>query len=202
MMGSYMHKYCVVAKQRIVVDTEEQFVSTEDDFSAFAKEAFKQRNAAYPKFFKMDSLSKLATLAAEYILDGEPTDGLALVLVNKSGSLDTDVKHQESIQDSDHFFPSPATFVYTLANICAGEISIRHQLQTENVFFVADQFPVTMVSTYADYLLVSGKAKRVLCGWIDFFQEKYEAVLYIVSPEGEKQHTEENISSLFRTLEG
>lgn len=197
-----MHKYCVVAKQRIVVDAQEQFVSTEDGFSAFAKEAFKQRNAAYPKFFKMDSLSKLATLAAEYILDGEPTDGLALVLVNKSGSLDTDVKHQESIQDSDHFFPSPATFVYTLANICAGEISIRHQLQTENIFFVADQFPVAMVSTYADYLLVSGKAKRVLCGWIDFFQEKYEAVLYIVSPEGEKQHTEENISALFRTLEG
>ncbi len=201
-MGGYIHKYCVVAKQRIVVDATEQFACTEDSFSAFAKEAFKEKNTAYPKFYKMDSLSKLATLAAEYILDRESTDGLALVLVNKSGSLDTDIKHQESIEDSDHFFPSPATFVYTLANICAGEISIRHRLQTENVFFVADQFPVEMVSTYADYLLVSGKAKRVLCGWIDFFQEKYEAVLYIVSPEGEKRHTKENISSLFRTLEG
>jgi len=201
MMVSYINKYCVVAKERVVVDAEEQFTSKDDSFSAFVKEAFKQRNSSYPKFFKMDSLSKLGMLAAEYTLAEESTDDLALVLVNKFGSLDTDVKHQESIQDGDHFFPSPATFVYTLANICAGEISIRHQLQTENIFFVADQFPVKVVSAYADYLLASGKAKRVLCGWIDFFQEKYEAVLYIVSPEGEKQHTEENIASLFRTLE-
>lgn len=201
MLASYIKKYCVVAKQRIVVDDEVAFAGQGNLFSTFAKEAFKHRNAAYPKFFKMDSLSKLAVLASEYILDGESTDGLALVLVNRSGSLDTDVKHQESIQDEANFFPSPATFVYTLANICGGEISIRHGLQTENVFFIADDYPITMVSAYSAYLLATGKAKQVLCGWVDFFQEKYEAVLYIVSPEGEQQHTSENISSLFEYLE-
>ncbi|GHE40628.1 beta-ketoacyl-[acyl-carrier-protein] synthase family protein [Sphingobacterium griseoflavum] len=200
MLTNYINKYCVVAKQRIIVDADLKFTWENGPSSDFFKEAFKHQYAAYPKFFKMDSLSKLAVLAAEYILEGESTDGLALVLINKSGSMDTDVKHQESIQDENNFFPSPATFVYTLANICGGEISIRHGLQTENVFFVADQYPVAMVSAYVDYLLSSGKANRVLCGWVEFYQEKYEAVLYIVSPEGEKRHTEENISFLFEEL--
>lgn len=198
-MPNYIQKSCSVVANRIVVNGQLCFASEDVNFSEFAKQAFKKHNANYPKFYKMDALSRLGMLAAEYLLAGEDTDGLGLVLANKSGSLDTDIRHQETIRDEGNFFPSPATFVYTLANICAGEISIRHGLQTENAFFVSEQYPVETISAYADYLLASKKAKKVLCGWVEFFQEKYEAVLYIVAEQGEQPHISENIEQLFTT---
>ena len=92
----------------------------------------------------MDNLSKLAFLAADLLLKNEVNEGeennIALLFANKSSSLDTDVKHQESIADRQNYFPSPAVFVYTLPNICMGEISIRHKLYTENSFFIFAQF--------------------------------------------------------------
>lgn len=180
-----------------MLDGQICFEAVRTDFAEFAKQAFKARNSSYSKFHKMDALSRLGMLAAEYILSDEDTDDLALVLANRSGSLDTDMRHHETIKEESNFYPSPATFVYTLANICGGEISIRHGLQTENIFFVSEHYPVDTISVYADYLLASKKAKRVLCGWIEFFQEKYEAVLYIVAQHGEKPHVKENIQGLF-----
>ena len=195
--ATYIQKTCVVRAHKVVVDTVLCFSSNDVLFADFSKKAFRAINAEYPKFFKMDALSKLAVLAAEYLLEGERLDDLAVVLANRSGSLDTDVRHQASIQHENEYFPSPATFVYTLANICAGEISIRHGLQTENVFFVADNYPINTAFPYTEYLLKSGKASCVLCGWVEFFEEKYEAVLYLVSSEGTKKHTAENIKALF-----
>ncbi|WDF68491.1 hypothetical protein PQ465_19620 [Sphingobacterium oryzagri] len=199
---NYIQKSCRVADNRVYLNGKVCFEAADLDFSAFAKQAFKAKNAAYPKFYKMDALSRLAVLAAEYLLADEVTDELALVLANRSGSLDTDVQHQQTIQDEQQFFPSPATFVYTLANICAGEISIRHSLQTEQVFFVAETYPVETIAAYAAYLLASQKAKRVLCGWVEFFEGNYEAVLYIVGQHGEQQHIAENIAPLFCEKEG
>jgi len=176
-----IRKSCAIEQHQIVVD-DKLIWSSEPDmpFSDFAKQAFHHLDIDYPKFYKMDALSKLAFLAAEYILQGEDKEELALLLANRSGSLDTDVKHQESIQDEMHFYPRPATFVYTLSNICAGEIAIRHGLQTENAFFIAEEFPAETIFAYADYLLQSGKAKQVLCGWVEYFQEDYQASLCLI----------------------
>ncbi|NGM65718.1 3-oxoacyl-ACP synthase [Sphingobacterium sp. SGR-19] len=176
-----IRKSCTIEQHRIVIDDKLIWSSGPHvPFSDFAKGAFHHLDIDYPKFYKMDALSKLAFLAAEYILQDEDKNELALVLANRSGSLDTDVKHQESIQNTDNYYPRPATFVYTLSNICAGEIAIRHGLQTEQAFFVAEEFPEETIFAYADYLLQSGKAKRVLCGWVEYFQEAYRAVLYLV----------------------
>ncbi|HLT88798.1 MAG TPA: hypothetical protein VKZ57_14505 [Sphingobacterium sp.] len=176
-----IQKSCIIEQHRIVVDDKLIWSSATDvPFSDFAKGAFHRLDIDYPKFYKMDALSKLAFLAAEYILQGEDKGELALILANKSGSLDTDIKHQESIQDTENYYPRPATFVYTLSNICAGEIAIRHGLQTEQAFFIAEEFPEETIFAYTDYLLQSDKAKRVLCGWVEYFQEEYRAVLYLV----------------------
>lgn len=178
-----IQKSCAIEQHQVVVD-DKLIWSSEPHvpFSDFAKGAFHYLDIDYPKFYKMDVLSKLAFLAAEYILRGEDKDELALVLANRSGSLDTDVKHQESIQDTENYYPRPATFVYTLSNICAGEIAIRHGLQTEQAFFVAEEFPEETITTYANYLLQSGKAKSVLGGWVEYFQEEYRASLFLVKP--------------------
>ena len=110
------------------------------DFSSFIKSAYKHFEIKHSKFFKMDNLSKLSFMASEMLLKNEKEKDIALVLSNRAASLDTDRKHQATISDSENSYASPAVFVYTLPNICLGEISIRHGLFSENAFFVFDEF--------------------------------------------------------------
>lgn len=190
--------YCVIQNQRISVDGKKVFSTTDLPFADFIKTAFKSLKIEYGKFYKMDNLSKLAFVGAEYIFRlCENAENTALLFSNKSGSLDTDVKHQVSIQKADDYFPSPTVFVYTLANICVGEVSIRHGLRSESTFLVSEEFDVDTVYSYTDYLLSSGKAMQVLCGWIEIFEEKYTAVLYLAGKEGNQPHTKDFIRQLF-----
>ena len=130
---------CEIKHNSIIYNGETLFHSGEMPFADFAKRALKTLEIDYPKFFKMDSLSKLAFLLAEVLLSSLPEEvrqETALVFANKSASLDTDLKHQASIAQTEAYYPSPAVFVYTLPNICLGEISLRHHLHTENSFFI------------------------------------------------------------------
>ncbi|RMZ60543.1 3-oxoacyl-ACP synthase [Chryseobacterium nematophagum] len=172
---------CTIENSKIIVNNEIVFESQSEFFSDFAKEAYKSLQLNYPKFHKMDNLSKLAFLAAEMILKEGDQSRTALVFANKSSSLDTDYKYQESINTQDHYFPSPAVFVYTLPNICLGEISIKHSMQTENVFFVLDEFDENFINTYSEQLLHSGKADKVLCGWVELYRESYRAFVYLLT---------------------
>ncbi len=170
-------------------------------FPEFIKNASKAIGLDYPKFFKMDNLSKLAFLAAEAILKNniniEEENNIALIFANNSSSLDSDVKYQESISDSENYFPSPAVFVYTLPNICVGEISIKNQLKTENAFFVFDDFKADFMSNYTSYLLESNKAKKVLCGWVEYYKNEYKAFVYLVEKSGKIAHNKEILQTLY-----
>lgn len=170
-------------------------------FPEFIKNASKAIELEYPKFFKMDNLSKLAFLGAEAILKNninlDEENDIAIVFANQASSLDTDVKYQESIADTDNYFPSPAVFVYTLPNICVGEISIKNKLKSENAFFVFDDFKSDFMSNYTSYLLESGKAEKVVCGWVEFYKNEYKAFVYLVEKSGTIAHNEENLQTLY-----
>ena len=173
---------CIIQDNQIFVDGELTFQSDSANFQDFSKKASRHLNVDYPKFFKMDNLSKLAFLGAEIILTPEirGKGNTALVFANKSSSLDTDVKYNNSIGDKDNYYPSPAVFVYTLPNICLGEISIRHQLKSENSFFIFDAFNQEFMENYSRVLIKSGKADQVLCGWVEFFGDDYMAKLFLI----------------------
>lgn len=171
----------IIENSKIVLYEQIIFESKTDHFSDFAKEAYKSLEFNYPKFHKMDNLSKLAFLASEIILKNDDHSKTALVFANKSSSLDTDFKYQESINSQENYFPSPAVFVYTLPNICVGEISIKHKMQTENAFFVLDEFDEEFLNSYALQILQTGKAEKVLCGWVELYQESYKAFVYLLT---------------------
>jgi hypothetical protein len=172
---------CTIENSKITVNQQIVFESRAGNFSDFAKEAYKNLGLTYPKFHKMDNLSKMAFLASEMILKNEDHSKTAIVFANTSSSLDTDSKYQESINSQENYFPSPAVFVYTLPNICVGEISIRHKMQTENAFFVLDEFDENFLNLYAAQILQSGKADKVLCGWVELYQESYNAFVYLLT---------------------
>lgn len=180
----------------------EPLFSIQGSFQEFIKAAYKSNEVGYPKFFKMDDLSKLALVAADILLKQEEVlpeneENIALVFSNKASSLTTDRSYQESIQNKDNYYPSPAVFVYTLPNICLGEISIKYKLYSENSFFIFDNFNAEHLYHYTNSLMQSGQAEKVLCGWVDMDSDQYEAFLYLVSTQGNHKHTINEINTLY-----
>ncbi|WP_394343650.1 3-oxoacyl-ACP synthase [Flavobacterium cerinum] len=196
----YITQHCSIEGSRISFNGAEFFIAPDTAFADFAKQAYRHAGIDYPKFFKMDNLSKLSFLAADLLLKDTVPDGgnnTALLFANAASSLDTDVKYNDSIIDKENYFPSPAVFVYTLPNICMGEISIKHKLYTENSFFVFEAFNPEFFANYAAILLDTNKAETVLCGWVEFFKDEYKAFVYEVAKEGSLEHTAKNIQTLY-----
>jgi len=152
------------------------------DPAGFLLAAYQHFGLQYPKFYKMDLLSKLGWLAAELLLSKgfnpdlyQPED-IAVVLSNSNASLDTDYKYMETVKE----IPSPAVFVYTLPNIMIGEICIRHKFKGENAFFVFESFDPGFIHQYVRDLMENGTAQACICGWVDVLGAEYKAVLYLV----------------------
>lgn len=174
------------------------FKDDSSELKPFLKSIYKDSAIKYPKFFKMDSLSKLAFLGAEFMLKDESSEkNIGIVLSNNASSLDTDRKYQDSINDSENYYPSPAVFVYTLPNIGIGEISIRHQLKSENAFFIFENYNAKFHYTYEKSLIESEKCDAVLAGWVNIDTDNYEAFLYLVSEKGTIEHTKQNLLEIY-----
>lgn len=124
----------------------------------------------YPKFFKMDSLCKLGFVAADLILKGqisEQKENAAIILFNRNGSLITDRNYQKTIVDN-NFFPSPALFVYTLANIVTGEIAIRHKIYGESSFYVLPHKDDEVIDDVVNNAYLTSNPSFILTGWVDY----------------------------------
>ncbi len=168
-------------RQHVIVKNGQRVF--EDNSADFLTNAYKHLEVAYPKFYKMDNLSKLGFVAAEVLLEnkklGEIADpeAIGVVLANRHSSLDTDARYFETIQS----FPSPSLFVYTLANVMVGEMCIRHQIKGENTVFIFDKYEIPFLSGYINSLLETGAAQAVVGGWVDLMGSHYEAFLYLAS---------------------
>ena len=194
----YISKYCHITNDLVSVNGKVLFENKQADTTKdYLKSIYKSLEIKYPKFFKMDNFSKIAFLGAEFLLKEEEQKNIAIVFSNNASSLDTDRKHQESINDLDNYFPSPSIFVYTLPNIGIGEISIRHQLKSENAFFVSEQFNATLHSAYETSLLEQGKAELILGGWVNIDADEIDVFMYLIGDKGEKKYTKENIQNLY-----
>jgi hypothetical protein len=198
---TYIKSFCTIQNNQVLLNGEVLFSTEPTAFSDFSKKAYQHLEMNYPKFFKMDNLSKLAFLGAELLLKTENNtseeNNTALVFANKSSSLDTDVKYQNSISNPENYYPSPAVFVYTLPNICLGEISIKHQLKSENSFFIFVDYKPEFMEKYCNILLETQKADKVLCGWVEYYNEDYKAFLYLVDKKGELEHEKELLKKLY-----
>lgn len=126
----------------------------------------------YPKFFKMDPLSRLGFLAAELLLAGEPgrfepRDDRAVLLCSRTGSLCNDLRYVRTLQWPEAYFPSPAVFVYTLPNIVAGEIAIRNRYLGETSCFLLPADDAGAQAELAATVWNDPETHSLVCGWID-----------------------------------
>lgn len=179
---------CSVQTSQVFVNNEELQIQSSKNMTndEFLTQLYRQQGLNYPKFFKMDVLSKLAFISTEMLISSSPfiqnidRNDVALVFGNKSSSIVSDTTHQKSIQDPTQYFPSPSVFVYTLPNIMIGEICIRHQFTGENYLFMANSFSEAPVFEYANYLLEEKLCSTCICGWIDATHDGLESQVFIL----------------------
>lgn len=156
---------------------------------------YKQMIGNYPKFYKMDGLSRLGFVASEILLNAEKGDTdverreeegerlleeRAIIFFNHSSSIASDRNYKESINDKDNYFPSPSIFVYTLPNIVTGEIAIRNHFHGETSFFILPDKDERMMEEILQASCLDDQSKSFLTGWIDYEDERhFEADLKI-----------------------
>ncbi|MDO4727384.1 MAG: 3-oxoacyl-ACP synthase [Bacteroidota bacterium] len=198
--SNYIQSYLSITKGELKLNNSPTIHANNKDFKDFSKKIYTTFNISYPKFFKMDNLSKLAFLGAYILLEKHKLSNTntALVFANKSSSLDTDIKHQQSISDTDNYFPSPAIFVYTLPNICLGEIAIKFKLHTENSFFIFEEFNTDYMIKYTNHLLKANLANHVLWAWVEILEQEYTAHFCLVNQQTTHlEHNTETIKNIF-----
>ncbi len=203
----YITASCKISKQIIYKNGQPVFESIKTGLPEFLLEAYRYFALDYPKFYKMDYLSKLGWLANEVLLQGsfdkakyKPED-TGIVLSNANASLDTDFKYYDTTKT----FASPALFVYTLPNIVIGEISIRHHFKGENAFFVFEDFDAEFIEQYVSNLINNNILQCCICGWVDVLEEKYNATLFLIEKDKSDNSvifTKENLNKIYQLQNG
>lgn len=144
----------------------------------------------YPKFHKMDPLSRLGFVASELLLAAVRRKGhhldenTAVVLVGHSGSQAADTRFQRTIAAPDNYYPSPAVFVYTLPNIATGEIAIRNGFHGETAYFALPAFEADRVRRLVCTAGTDPETTALVGGWIECpTADHFEAHLHCYLPQ-------------------
>lgn len=135
---------------------------------------YRQYVGDYPKYYKMDPLSRLGFIASELLLQAEGAerfvacDDCAVIFFNHSSSVCADRQYIETIADPDNCFPSPSVFVYTLPNIVTGEIAIRNGYHGETSFYILPRQDDRLMQQILQASCLDSTTQSILCGWLDY----------------------------------
>ena len=206
--------YCIVInnsvfKNGIIIFESDKEMDSQKFFDLF----YKNQINNYPKYYKMDELSKLAFITAETLLKGEnikdkyTNEETAIVINNSSSSLETDKKYYETIRNINEYFPSPALFVYTLPNIMIGEVCIRNKIMGESILLISKKWDYTSLVNNVEPLFSNAGMKCCLVGIVELSKENYESFLCLVENNGnihdsDMLFTEENLKSILENRKG
>ena len=203
---------CVISDHALFKNGKPVFEKKGIGLHEFLAEAYQFLEIKYPKFYKMDHLSKLGWIAAEILLNESfdktkyKAEDMGVVLMNAASSLDADIKYFDSTKE----IASPALFVYTLPNIVIGEISIRHNFKGESAFFICETFDAVFLQQYVSNLFNNNLVQACICGWIEVVGESYKTVLLLAEnnientnfPAGDMAFTKENINNIYHLHNG
>lgn len=177
---------CSVTGKEVAVNNKVVYKSRGINFSDLSLDIYTKFSMVYPKFHKMDNLSKLGFLTVELLIRDKnlnqkyPGDEIGVIFMNSASSLDTDHHHQETLIDRENYFPSPSVFVYTLPNVVIGEICIRHKFYGEGNFFVSEKFNADFITCYIEELFECKAIQCCIGGWVEFDGDDFESLLFLI----------------------
>lgn len=166
---------------------------------------YRERGISYPRFFKMDTLSKVGFLSAEVVLgeaglrNEEPKPDMGIVLVNSTSSTSDDVAFQKGL-GAENFFPSPALFVYTLPNIVCGEIAIRNRILGETSFYIDEKPCPERLMRYVKWAFSDEALSKLLLGWVEVFEGDVSVTMALILRESDRgeELNMENLEKIFK----
>lgn len=198
---------CIITNQVVYKNGQPVFEAKGSELPELLIAVYRHFQLQYPKFHKMDNLSKLGWLANEVLLQDsfnkaqyKPED-IGIVLSNANASLDSDIKYYQTVKT----IASPALFVYTLPNIVIGEISIRHHFKGENAFFIFDGFNAGFIEQYVGNLINNNILQCCICGWVDVLENNYNVTLFLVEKDRSSNSvnfTKENLTKIYQLPNG
>lgn len=199
-----IESYCRITNEKVLVNNE--LLMQKGESEDWLADIYHHIGMQYPKFFKMDRLCKVGTLAAELVLKDKTFDhetvkaDWAVILMNSASSLDDDRQYQETIRDRENYYPSPSIFVYTLANIVTGEIAIRHKIGGESSFYVFEHFDGARMDKLAARAFDDNpELNTLLCGWVDYDTDGCDVLLCSFIRK-ESKESSENIAEYLNQL--
>ena len=206
MSNKFIYGYTSFIDGKLSLNGSIMVNSESDSSDTNLNNCYQKLGIAYPKFFKMDAVSKAGFICSEILLSHIPfikelkKEHIAVLINSASGSHDTDVKFQETINSKDSYFPSPGLFVYTLPNIIMGEICIRNGFKGENLCLISEKPDINQIFINVSAWLKSGSADICLCGWVEARDNKTSVSLLIVGKDPDKsvaEFTKENLKIYF-----
>jgi len=177
---------CSVTKREVTLNNKVIYTGTGSGFSDLSNDIYSKFSFGYPKFHKMDNLSKLGFLSVELLLGNKrpdkkyPGEEIGIILMNSASSIDTDCHYQNTISDRENYFPSPSLFVYTLPNVVIGEICIRHKFYGEGNFLISEKFNPEFMVEYIKGLFECEAIHCCIAGWVEFEANDFESVLFLI----------------------
>ena len=196
-MGYQISSYCRIYNSKLWLNGKQSLISNVEP-ERLADKLFEELELFYPKFYKMDKISKLGLVASEMVLKGHnlpSLDSMAMILSNCSSCDITDQHYWELSKNR----PSPSVFVYTLPNIVIGEICIRHNIRGETLFFITPDFSATHLHNQV-IMMMNYSSVACLAGWIEVQSENVDILLYLVSEANNEKrlaHSKKNIQKLY-----
>ncbi len=194
---------CIISNFLVNKDGKVAYEINKNNLTDFLITLYLKLEIKYPKFYKMDNLSKLGFLASEILLQDKKInerykpEEIGIILSNASASLDSDVKYFDTLND----IASPALFVYTLPNIIIGEICIRNNIKGENTFFISSQFDIDMMVTYVRNLFMLDVLKACIFGWVECNGNNYKAALWLIEKEKSQEYFAFDIKNITNTYQ-
>jgi 3-oxoacyl-(acyl-carrier-protein) synthase len=199
---NYISRYIHISNKGILYNDDIVYSANGLIGSELLVHAFKTLGLHYPKFYKMDNLSKLAVLSTEILLKDTDLatkykpEEIAVIVSNANSSLDTDRRYWDTVAAG---AASPSLFVYTLPNVMLGEICIRWGIKGENTCFISDAFDAGFQADYVNSLLDQDNAQVCLSGWTDYLDGEMEAFFMLVekNPSSLDTHNPHTVQKLY-----
>ena len=181
------HKLEVLRRVRIAsgevrVDGEVVYSLADTVFPEFIRGAKIPDEGIGKRFGRMDEQCQLGVVAGQYLVKGygkelKPEE-TCVVLMNRHGSLNSDIKHQESLGLGR--MGSPSTFLYTLPSTVLGELCVCFGWQGETIFLLENE-PNGQAWQRAHRIVERcSYASHAVVGWCDYLQGEYLAEFELI----------------------
>lgn len=181
-------KECVIERNIIKVNGQTVYsIGRDEKIDEFLTKAYWEMDIKYPKFHKMDNVSKLGVLTSSVLFDSfewmcEPSKR-GIIFTSNSGCQFTDNKYIKEIQEAPES-SHPGLFTYTLPSIVMGEICIKHSIQGENIFMITEYFGKSFLYEVAEDMFLYKSVKQCLLGWVELKNRNtYKSHLIVIDKE-------------------